>query len=117
MTVAMYACTQAANGIFHCEDCGICRVGKPRCACYVSPKMALKWSLLGVARSTCACVAGKRADYWHCEKCGSCYTVASRTTHKCVDRALESDCPICMEYLFTSVRVTNAPRLKPLNIA
>ena len=50
MTVAMHACTQAANGIFHCEDCGICRVGKPRCACYVSPKMALKWSLLGVDR-------------------------------------------------------------------
>ena len=52
--------------------------------------------------------AGNRADYWHCGKCGSCYTVASRATHKCVDRALHSDCPVCMEYLFTSVRMTHA---------
>ena len=79
------------GGIFHCEDCGICRVGLPE-------------------------------DFWHCETCGACYTVASRSTHVCVERALQSDCPVtppglatfllsgqdfvavqvCMEYLFTS---------------
>ena len=60
-----------AKGIFHCDECGICRVGK-------------------------------REDWFHCLKCEACYSVSTRDTHICVERALKSDCPICMEYLFTS---------------
>ena len=59
----LFAKPSVPGGIFHCEDCGICRVGLPE-------------------------------DFWHCETCGACYTVASRSTHVCVERALQSDCPV-----------------------
>ena len=40
--------------------------------------------------------------HFHCETCQACYTLDSKASHKCVERALESDCPVCMQYLFTS---------------
>lgn len=56
-----------------CNECGICRVGK-----------------------------GLGKDYFHCKKCNVCMTVALKNRHKCIERNLESDCPICGEYMFTS---------------
>ena len=43
--------------IFHCDGCGICRVGK-------------------------------REDFFHCKTCNSCWPVASKASHRCVERAL-----------------------------
>jgi hypothetical protein len=68
----LYA-TPSSEGIFHCPQCKICRVGK------------------GLGKS-----------HFHCETCQACYTLDSKASHKCVERALESDCPVCMQYLFTS---------------
>ncbi|KAI9283166.1 zinc-ribbon-domain-containing protein [Sporodiniella umbellata] len=64
------------TSIYHCEDCGICRKGK-----------------------------GLGKDFFHCKKCNICMSIKMKT-HKCIERNLECDCPICGEYLFTSTSVT-----------
>ena len=55
------------------HDCGICRIGK-----------------------------GLGIDYFHCKKCNVCMAISLKGRHKCIERNLESDCPICGEYMFTS---------------
>lgn len=59
--------------IYHCDDCGICRIGK-----------------------------GLGQDYFHCKKCNVCMALSLKDRHKCIERNLECDCPICGEYMFTS---------------
>lgn len=61
-----------AKSIYHCPDCKICRIGK-----------------------------GLGIDFYHCKKCNVCMAI-DRQDHPCVERALESDCPICGEFMFTS---------------
>ncbi|KAG0334014.1 hypothetical protein BG000_008707 [Podila horticola] len=58
--------------IYHCDDCGICRIGK-----------------------------GLGEDFFHCKKCNICMSTRL-LNHKCIERNLECDCPICGEYMFTS---------------
>ncbi|KAG0033426.1 hypothetical protein BGZ81_008512 [Podila clonocystis] len=58
--------------IYHCDDCGICRIGK-----------------------------GLGKDFFHCKKCNICMSTRL-LNHKCIERNLECDCPICGEYMFTS---------------
>lgn len=64
------------KSIFHCNDCGICRVGK-----------------------------GLGIDYFHCSKCNICMSINLKGNHKCIERSLECDCPICGEFMFTSTSV------------
>ncbi|ORX88495.1 zf-CHY-domain-containing protein, partial [Basidiobolus meristosporus CBS 931.73] len=78
--MARYFCPQCvlwddtpAKSIYHCSDCGICRVGE-----------------------------GLDIDYFHCDKCNVCMAIELKNQHKCIERNLESDCPICGEYMFTS---------------
>ncbi|KAJ1553192.1 hypothetical protein HK096_008883 [Nowakowskiella sp. JEL0078] len=78
--VAKYYCKECKlwdddprKNIYHCYDCGICRIGK-----------------------------GLGQDYFHCKKCNVCMAISLRGRHKCIERNLESDCPICGEYMFTS---------------
>ncbi|KAJ1557525.1 hypothetical protein HK405_015806, partial [Cladochytrium tenue] len=59
--------------IYHCQDCGICRIGQ-----------------------------GLGKDYFHCSKCNVCMAISLRGRHRCIERNLESDCPICGEFMFTS---------------
>ncbi|KAF8952782.1 hypothetical protein BGZ52_003900 [Haplosporangium bisporale] len=59
--------------IYHCDDCGICRIGR-----------------------------GLGQDYFHCKKCNVCMNINFKGDHKCIERNLECDCPICGEYMFTS---------------
>lgn len=58
--------------IYHCDKCNICRIGE-----------------------------GLGIDYFHCDRCNACMSITLKD-HKCVERSLESDCPVCSEYLFTS---------------
>ncbi|KAF0708639.1 hypothetical protein AaE_013128 [Aphanomyces astaci] len=44
---------------------------------------------------------GLGVDYFHCDKCNACMSITLKK-HKCVERSLESDCPICHVYMFTS---------------
>lgn len=59
--------------IYHCDDCGLCRVGH------------------GIGK-----------DYVHCKRCNVCITIGTSASHPCIERATESDCPLCLVYLFDS---------------
>ena len=50
------------------------------------------------------CRVGGRENFWHCDRCGCCFHVDIRNEHKCIERALHQDCPICFEYLFDSTK-------------
>lgn len=62
------------KSIYHCEFCGLCRIGK-----------------------------GLGIDFQHCKKCDACLSMASFDTHKCVENKLKGNCPICHDEMFTSV--------------
>ena len=59
--------------IYHCPHCNICRIGE-----------------------------GLGIDYFHCHRCNACMAISLKDNHKCVERVLESNCPVCHEYMFTS---------------
>ena len=61
------------KSIYHCDDCGICRLGK-----------------------------GLGKDFFHCPTCAVCMSIGAQSTHRCIERSTKCDCPICGEYLFTS---------------
>lgn len=48
------------------------------------------------------CRVGKKEDYFHCKKCNTCINAALKDSHKCVENTMKSNCPICMEYMFSS---------------
>ncbi|KAL9021347.1 MAG: hypothetical protein Q9185_001458 [Variospora sp. 1 TL-2023] len=62
-----------AKSIYHCNDCGICRIGQ-----------------------------GLGKDFYHCKTCCVCLSIGIRETHRCIERSTDCDCPICGEYMFTS---------------
>lgn len=49
------------------------------------------------------CRIGRREEYVHCDRCNVCLVKDYAPRHKCFERSLECDCPICGEYLFTSL--------------
>lgn len=61
------------KSIYHCDDCGICRIGE-----------------------------GLGKDFFHCKTCAACMSIQAESTHKCIERSTKCDCPICGEYMFTS---------------
>lgn len=61
------------KSIYHCNDCGICRIGQ-----------------------------GLGKDFYHCKTCCVCLSIGIRETHRCIERSTDCDCPICGEYMFTS---------------
>ncbi|WPH01012.1 zf-CHY-domain-containing protein [Acrodontium crateriforme] len=67
--------------IYHCDDCGICRVGE-----------------------------GLGKDYVHCKRCNVCISIATSAAHPCIERATEGDCPLCLMQLFESqAKVVSLP--------
>ncbi|KAM3556171.1 hypothetical protein MY1884_005195 [Beauveria asiatica] len=79
-TTAHYYCSicklwenRKSKPIYHCDDCGICRRGH-----------------------------GLGKDFFHCKTCRACITTSIESSHKCIERSTDCDCPICGEYMFTS---------------
>ncbi|KAH3676045.1 hypothetical protein WICMUC_002341 [Wickerhamomyces mucosus] len=64
-----------SKDIYHCDDCGICRLG------------------LGLGQ-----------DFFHCKGCNACLSIELQNDHKCIERSIEADCPICSEFMFTSTK-------------
>jgi len=58
--------------VYHCPFCNLCRVGK-----------------------------GLGIDFFHCMTCNCCMS-KTLAVHKCREKAFESNCPICGDFLFTS---------------
>lgn len=61
------------KSIYHCDDCGICRLGE-----------------------------GLGKDFFHCKTCAACMSIQAEQDHRCIERSTKCDCPICGEYMFTS---------------
>ena len=61
------------KSVYHCDDCGICRLGE-----------------------------GLGKDFFHCKTCAACMSIQAESTHKCIEKSTKCDCPICGEYMFTS---------------
>jgi len=59
--------------IYHCSDCGVCRVGK-----------------------------GLGIDFFHCPTCRACLCIKTKSTHKCKEGLLDCKCPICWDVFQTS---------------
>jgi len=48
------------------------------------------------------CRVGGRDNFFHCDTCGGCY--ALKANHKCIENAMTTNCPICLEDIFQSVK-------------
>ncbi|KAK6921197.1 Zinc finger, CHY-type [Dillenia turbinata] len=64
--------------VYHCPFCNLCRLGK-----------------------------GLGVDYFHCMKCNCCLGM-KLVNHKCLEKGLEANCPICCDFLFTSSTAVRA---------
>ncbi|PWA45725.1 hemerythrin/HHE cation-binding motif-containing protein [Artemisia annua] len=58
--------------VYHCPFCNLCRLGK-----------------------------GLGVDFFHCMTCNYCLGI-KLVDHKCREKGLETNCPICCDFLFTS---------------
>jgi uncharacterized CHY-type Zn-finger protein len=63
----------AKNGVYHCDRCGICRVGR-----------------------------GLGIDNRHCDGCNACVPIEVADSHPCTTDALKGNCPVCAECMATS---------------
>jgi len=70
-----------SHDIYHCPFCNVCRRGK-----------------------------GLGIDVFHCMKCNYCMSLDLQSSHVCREKALETNCPICHDDLFTSNRPVKALR-------
>lgn len=50
------------------------------------------------------CRHGKTKNYFHCMVCNACMDIRLKNNHSHIEDTLKSDCPICAEYLFISVK-------------
>ena len=77
------------RSIYHCDDCGICRVGKGIGKdfhhCKVGPLFRFAGTVLSFDQT-----------------CGVCLEIGIADSHRCIERSTDCDCPICGEYMFTS---------------
>ncbi|KAJ1940737.1 hypothetical protein EC988_006948, partial [Linderina pennispora] len=48
------------------------------------------------------CRCGKQSDFYHCNVCDACVSVKARSLHRCKERQLHSNCPICGDSMFES---------------
>ncbi|TVU30482.1 hypothetical protein EJB05_22109, partial [Eragrostis curvula] len=47
---------------------------------------------------------GGADNFFHCDICGCCYSNVLKDSHRCVERAMHHNCPVCFEYLFDSTK-------------
>ncbi|CAK7349704.1 unnamed protein product [Dovyalis caffra] len=83
LSMAKYYCNickffDDERSVYHCPFCNLCRVGK-----------------------------GLGIDYFHCMTCNCCLGI-KLVNHKCLEKGLETNCPICCDFLFTSSSTVRA---------
>ncbi|XP_057720465.1 probable E3 ubiquitin-protein ligase RZFP34 isoform X1 [Arachis stenosperma] len=85
----------------NCINCGVC-MGKYFCeTCKLFDddqvsKQQYHCDGCGICRT------GGRENFFHCYKCGCCYSILLKDGHPCIEGAMHHDCPVCFEYLFES---------------
>eukprot|EP00834_Sanchytrium_tribonematis_P002696 NODE_89_length_21781_cov_0.895836.p5 type:complete len:344 gc:universal NODE_89_length_21781_cov_0.895836:12216-13247(+) len=50
------------------------------------------------------CRRGKSEDFYHCDTCNTCMIKDAQYKHTCLESTMHSDCPICNEFLFSSLK-------------
>ncbi|XP_047940642.1 zinc finger protein BRUTUS-like [Salvia hispanica] len=83
LSMAKYYCSSCKffddeRDVYHCPSCNLCRVGK-----------------------------GLGIDFFHCMTCNCCLGM-KLVDHKCREKGLETNCPICCDFLFTSSTAVRA---------
>ena len=81
------------KSIYHCNDCGICRVGQGLGKDFFHCKVFCPFSIIAPYSSCSLRVM---------QTCCVCMSISIRETHRCIERSTDCDCPICGEYMFTS---------------
>ncbi|XVF05756.1 hypothetical protein REPUB_Repub05bG0199700 [Reevesia pubescens] len=86
----------------YCINCGVC-MGKYFCAkCKFFDddvsKNQYHCDECGICRT------GGEENFFHCNKCGCCYSKLMRDAHRCVERAMHHNCPVCFEFLFDTMK-------------
>lgn len=54
------------------------------------------------------CRKAESDEYWHCKTCNTCLT-QKVVDHRCLEHVLDQNCPVCNEYLFTSLTPITFP--------
>ncbi|KAG5566633.1 hypothetical protein RHGRI_002255 [Rhododendron griersonianum] len=49
-------------------------------------------------------ITGGKENFFHCNKCGCCYSNVIQDSHHCVERAMHHNCPVCFEFLFDTMK-------------
>ncbi|KAM3739340.1 hypothetical protein ACB098_08G017200 [Castanea mollissima] len=83
LSMAKYYCSickffDDERTVYHCPFCNLCRLGN-----------------------------GLGIDYFHCMTCNCCLGI-KLVDHKCREKGLETNCPICCDFLFTSSATVRA---------
>ncbi|XP_057960790.1 zinc finger protein BRUTUS-like [Malania oleifera] len=83
LSMAKYYCSickffDDERTVYHCPFCNLCRVGR-----------------------------GLGVDFFHCMTCNCCLAM-KLVDHKCREKGLETNCPICCDFLFTSSATVRA---------
>ncbi|KAI3817212.1 hypothetical protein L1987_11001 [Smallanthus sonchifolius] len=83
LSMAKYYCSYCKffddeRTVYHCPFCNLCRLGK-----------------------------GLGVDFFHCMTCNYCLAI-KLVDHKCREKGLETNCPICCDFLFTSSAAVRA---------
>ncbi|OEL28823.1 E3 ubiquitin-protein ligase MIEL1 [Dichanthelium oligosanthes] len=47
--------------------------------------------------NTSTMITGGSDNFFHCHKCGCCYSNVLKDSHRCVERAMHHNCPVCFE--------------------
>ncbi|KAL0278919.1 UNVERIFIED_CONTAM: hypothetical protein PYX00_000595 [Menopon gallinae] len=100
--VTTLLCTSCNNRQKVQEQCEVCntRFGKYAClTCKLfddEDKKQFHCDGCGICR------IGGRENFFHCKICNLCLPMDIRGTHKCIENASRSDCPICLEDIHTS---------------
>lgn len=50
------------------------------------------------------CRVGNENKFFHCDFCDACMDIRLKGNHTHIENSLKSDCPICAEYMFTSIK-------------
>lgn len=84
----------------YCISCGVC-MGKYFCAvCKFFDddisKNQYHCNECGICRT------GGEENFFHCKNCGCCYSKLLGNEHRCLERAMHHNCPVCFEFLFDS---------------
>ncbi|KAJ1418930.1 Zinc finger, RING-type [Sesbania bispinosa] len=49
-------------------------------------------------------ITGGEENFFHCNKCGCCYSSLLKDSHHCIEKAMHHNCPVCFEFLFDTTK-------------